>query len=209
MNIKRFVFSFFEVNTYLVWDPATREAAIVDPAMLDDDEARQLFDFIAAEQLTPTHLLVTHLHLDHTFGVEAVCARYGLGIEADARDAFLGLHRDRQARQFRLPLQLGPVQITREIAPGSVVTIGQGSLQALGVPGHSPGSLAFYDQKDGWVITGDALFQGSIGRTDLEGGDFNTLINSIRTQLLTLPPQTVVYPGHGPSTTIAAEAPRF
>lgn len=209
MNIKRFIFSFFEVNTYVVWDPATHLAAIVDPAMLSDEEAAALFNFITDNHLRPIHLITTHLHLDHTFGVDAVKARYGLGIEAHAADAFLGRDRDGQARRFNIPLDLPPVEITREILPGEDIVIGEGRLRALSVPGHSPGSIALYDQTDGWVITGDALFKGSIGRTDLAGGDFSTLIRSIRTQLFTLPPDTVVYPGHGDPTTIGAESPRF
>ena len=110
-----------------------------------------------------------------------------------------------QARMFGIPEEVEDVSLGHELKDGDVITIGSGRLQVLAVPGHSPGGIALYDAEDGFLISGDSLFAGSIGRTDLPGGNFSMLIESIRSKLLTLPPDTVVYPGHGPATTIGHE----
>lgn len=205
MKLKSFEFSLFGVNTYILWDEATREAAIVDPAMTRADECAWLDEFIASNGLKLVHLINTHLHLDHTFGDEHIMARYGLPIEAHANDRTLGLTRQAQADKFHLPLRLPPVEIDVELNDGDIVTVGNERLRVICVPGHSQGSIALYDEKDAFVLTGDALFQGSIGRTDLPGGNHAQLVNAITDRLLTLPPHTRVYPGHGPASTIADE----
>lgn len=205
MNIKAFEFSLFGVNTYVVWNPETNEAAIIDPAMTNKAECEALDRFIAEKGLHPVHLINTHLHLDHTFGDEYVSARYGLPLEANEADAGLGANRQQQADKFRLPIKLPPVGINRNLREGDKVKVGTDTLAVLNVPGHSPGSIALYNDRDSFVITGDALFRGSIGRTDLTGGNHAQLIGSITDKLLTLPPYTRVYPGHGPSSTIIDE----
>ena len=120
-------------------------------------------------------------------------------------DEFLGERVREQAQAFGIREKVDNVVIDRYLTPGEEIKIGDGELKVIHVPGHSPGSVALYDKKDGFVITGDALFAGSIGRTDLPGGDTRTLLRSIKDGLLTLPDSTVVYPGHGPATTIGQE----
>lgn len=206
MKTARFEFNLFGVNTYIVWDPDTLEAAIIDPGMQTGEEEKALDDFIASRGLKPVHLINTHLHIDHTLGDEYVARKYNLALEAAAPDRFLGESRDGQARMFHLNLgTLAPLAIGRELADGDRISVGDGWLEVVAVPGHSPGSIALYSPSDRFVITGDALFRGSIGRTDLPGGDGDTLHRSIRSRLLSLPADTTVLPGHGPATMIATE----
>lgn len=205
MKVKAFTYNMFGVNTYVVYDPGTLEAAIVDPGMIDRREERVLVDFIKENNLRPVHLINTHLHIDHTFGDDFVTATYGLKLEANGGDRRFGEHRDIQARGFGLPLSPEPIEIDVELNDGDRVYIGNKTLEVMTVPGHSPGSIVLYDREEGWIISGDVLFHGSIGRTDLAGGNHQQLIEEIHKKLLTLPDDTVVYPGHGPATTIGRE----
>ena len=206
MKIHHFEFNLFGVNTYLVWDEATLQTAVVDPGMSNPDECEELARYIVDNRLQVTKLIDTHLHIDHTMGNEYVEERYDVGLTAHPSDAPLGEMRGAQARAFHLQgAPTTPVHIDVAVKEGDRLYLGEQWLEVLEVPGHSPGSIALYFPSGGFVITGDALFNGSIGRTDLAGGDHDTLIPSIRSRLLTLPPATVVYPGHGPSTTIARE----
>lgn len=195
----------FGVNTFVLWDPATRDAAIIDPGMIGSREIAEIDNFIADNHLNVTHLINTHLHLDHTFGNEHVKSKYGLPVEAGIDDAELGAYMKQQSQRFGLKYSGNPITIDRPLNDGDMIKIGNGTLQVLHVPGHSPGSVALYDAADGFVIAGDVLFRSSIGRTDLPGGDYATLIKSINDKLMTLPDDTVVYPGHGPATKIAIE----
>lgn len=206
MKIHHFEFNLFGVNTYLVWDEATLQTAVVDPGMSNPDECEELARYIVDNRLQVTKLIDTHLHIDHTMGNEYVEERYDVGLTAHPSDTPLGEMRGAQARAFHLQgAPTTPVHIDVAVKEGDRLYLGEQWLKVLEVPGHSPGSIALYSPSGGFVITGDALFNGSIGRTDLAGGDHDTLIRSIRSRLLTLPPATVVYPGHGPSTTIARE----
>lgn len=205
MKVSRFIFNMFGVNCYVLWDPDTREAAIVDPGMADRAECDALDDFLTRNRLHATQLIDTHMHLDHIFGNLYVKERYGLPVRAAKADEFLGLTLNDQAARFRLPVKAEDHGIDMELKDGDVLHVGGEELRVLAVPGHSPGSIALYAPGSGFVITGDALFAGSIGRTDLPGGDFATLIGSIREKLMKLPPETVVLPGHGDETTIGRE----
>lgn len=195
----------FGVNCYVLWDPDTREAAIVDPGMADKAECDALDDFLTRNKLYATQLIDTHMHLDHIFGNLYVKERYGLPVRAAKADEFLGLTLNDQAARFRLPVKAEDHGIDMELKDGDVLHVGGEELRVLAVPGHSPGSIALYAPESGFVITGDALFAGSIGRTDLPGGDFATLVGSIRDKLMKLPPETVVLPGHGDETIIGRE----
>ena len=195
----------FGVNCYVLWDPDTREAAIVDPGMADRAECDALDDFLTRNKLHATQLIDTHMHLDHIFGNLHVKEHYGLPVRAAKADEFLGLTLNDQAARFRLPVKAEDHGIDMELKDGDVLHVGGDELRVLAVPGHSPGSIALYAPESGFVITGDALFAGSIGRTDLPGGDFATLVGSIRDKLMKLPPETVVLPGHGDETTIGRE----
>lgn len=206
MKVARFEYNLFGVNTYVVWDPDTLDAAIIDPGMSDEREEKSMIDFIESRGLNPVHLINTHLHIDHTLGDDFIAAKYNLPLEASSIDKFLGESRDDQARMFHLRFdELPPLKIERELHDGDRIKVGNGELEVIAVPGHSPGSIALYSPADRFVITGDALFRGSIGRTDLPGGDGDMLRRSIRAKLLSLPADTTVLPGHGPSSMIATE----
>ncbi len=206
MQIKQFEFNFFGVNTYVVWDPESRETAIIDPGMRNEVERRQLDTFILDHHLKVKYLINTHLHIDHVMANPYVEDKYGVKTSANIAEAPLGHGVGEQARLFHLRGEFPEDGIiSHELKAGDTLMLGKETLKILEVPGHSPGSIAIYCPEDHWVITGDALFQGSIGRTDLMGGDYATLIRSIRDNLLPLPPETVVYPGHGPATTIGQE----
>lgn len=205
MKVSRFVVNRFGVNTYVMWDPATLEAAIVDPGMTDKEE-RDAFDaFIKRENLRPVHLINTHMHLDHIFGNLYIKDKYGLDIKAHRADDFLGRTLVEQTQRFHLPVDVKDHGLDIELTDGERLYLGDEPIDILAVPGHSPGSIALYCPESGFVITGDAVFRGSIGRTDLPGGDFATLVHSIRERILTLPPKTVILPGHGPETTVENE----
>lgn len=197
-------FNPFQVNTYLVISGG--EVMIVDPGMLLPEENSRLFDYIKSHSLKVTQIVNTHLHLDHIFGNQAAAEEYGRTPKAHRSDFPLGQTLADQARSFGLPDNLvRQPQSFDTLADGDTLSVGELKILVIAVPGHSPGGIALYCAQEGWVITGDSLFQQSIGRTDLPGGDHRQLIENVRTRLLTLPPETKVYPGHGPSTTIGAE----
>ena len=195
----------FGINTYVVYDPEAKEAAIVDPGMSRKDEFEAMEKFIEREGLKVTHLINTHLHIDHAVADNWVKARFGVPVEAHEADAMLGERIKQQAIMFGVQAEDAAVEIERRLEEGDVVRIGNGELHVLHVPGHSPGSICLYDKEDGFVIVGDALFEGSIGRTDLPGGNHRQLIDAIRSKLLTLPKDTVVLSGHGDATSIGRE----
>lgn len=207
MNIARFEFNLFSVNTYIVWDPMTLHAAVIDPGMENSAECDTLSQFIEKNKLKITAIIATHLHIDHAIGINYIKTKFNVPLYASIDDAFIADMLPQQATFFHFrTMPNSPVTIDKPIIDGDIVNIGDLYLNVLAVPGHSPGSIALYSGDSHFVITGDALFNGSIGRTDLPGGNTCSLINAIRTKLLTLPPCTTIYPGHGPSSTIADES---
>lgn len=205
MEVIKLVVNGFGENTYILADTDTKECAIVDPGVSDAEERDALRRAVTKYGLTPVHLVNTHLHIDHVLGNGFVSEEYGLRPEAHMKDEFLGSRVKDQARMFGLPLDVDDTAIGTYLDDGDEIRVGDSSLKVLAVPGHSPGSIALYCPDSRFVITGDALFAGGIGRTDLPGGDYKTLIDSISSRLMTLPDDTVVYPGHGMPTTIGAE----
>ncbi len=205
LKIAKFGFYLFGINTYVVYDPEVKEAAIIDPGMSQKSEFQALENFIAREGLKVTHLINTHLHIDHAISDNWVKEKYGVGVEAHADDAMLGTYLAQQAQSFGIPGEYVAVEIDKKLKEGDVIRIGKGELKVLHVPGHSPGSICLYDKEDDFVIVGDALFEGSIGRSDLPGGNHRQLLEAIKNKLLTLPRETAVYSGHGNATTIGRE----
>lgn len=204
MKIKRFEFNMFPVNCYVLWDE-TQEAVIIDAGCFFPDEQEQLKDYIERQQLKPVHLLNTHLHLDHIFGNAYVGRTFGLKPEASRADEFLLDKAADFCHTFGFNINEPPAPIGHYLNDGDTVTFGHSELTVISVPGHSPGGLAFYNKEAKCLFSGDSLFHGSIGRADLEGGDFDLLRASIIRKLFVLPDDTVVYPGHGDATTIGAE----
>lgn len=205
MKIVRLVTNYFEENTYIVIDESTKQAAVIDPGMLGSVQQKTFDDYIAGKELTITQILLTHAHLDHCFGTNYVRNRYNVPVKAATEDAPLAMSLPEQSARFGIKMDMEPVIFDVNLSDGDIVEIGNGRLQVIATPGHSPGGVAFYDADDKSVFTGDSLFDGSIGRTDLEGGDHATLIESIKSKLLALPDDTVVLPGHGNHTTIGRE----
>ncbi|MHB9056370.1 MAG: MBL fold metallo-hydrolase [Paludibacteraceae bacterium] len=204
MNIKVFPFNPLQENTYLIWDE-TNEAAVIDAGMLFDKEKERLKRFIEENNLVIKRVLNTHLHLDHQFGNKFMFDTYGIKPEAGADDEFLLDTVHLSAKNWGLPYT-EPVQHPDiYITENQEINFGNTSLIAYHTPGHSPGSYSFYCKEEGVVFVGDVLFKGSIGRTDFVRGDYATLIKSIQDKLLILPDETVVYSGHGHSTTIGSE----
>lgn len=195
----------FGINTYVVYDPDAKEAVVVDPGMSRPEEFDAMEKFIARENLTVTHLINTHLHIDHAIADNWVAGKYGVAVEAHPEDAILGRILAQQAQRFGIRGVDSNVEIGHPLVAGDMIKVGSGVLEVLHVPGHSPGSIALYAPAEKFVIVGDTLFEGSIGRTDLMGGDYDTLIQAITDRLLSLPPDTTVYPGHGPHTTVGIE----
>ncbi len=205
MTIKRYEFNMLPVNTYIVWDD-TREAVVIDAGCYYEPEKRALRDYVTSNGLTLKHLLCTHLHFDHIFGNPFMLSEFGL--RGEAHEADLPWLEQMQQRMSRFGITKcdPPVALKGFIDEGDTIRFGSHQFSIFHVPGHSPGSLAFYCAEEKALFTGDALFAGSIGRTDLEGGGTERqLIEGIRQKLLTLPDDTIVYPGHGPSTTIGRE----
>lgn len=203
MKIFKFVFSPIEVNTYILAEDSG-DCAIIDCGCYDKQECEILENFINDNHLNPVLLLNTHSHLDHVFGNRFILEKYGLRTFSSELDEINRKNAKQHAMIFGLTMD-EPPEPEGFIKDNQSVTFGTTKLLALHVPGHTSGSLAFYSEINGCVFTGDALFSGSIGRTDLPGGNYETLIKSIKNKLFVLPPSTVVYPGHGNETTIERE----
>lgn len=204
MKIKRFEFNMFPVNCYVLADE-TQEAVIIDAGCYYPEEQRQLKSFITTHQLTVRHLLNTHLHADHLFGNAFAAREFGVSPEASQRDEFLLAGIPTFCKSFGFPLNEKPAALGHYISDGETIRFGNTELKAISVPGHSPGSLVYYCEKEHCMFSGDTLFKGSIGRADLEGGNFDDLRESIMSRLFVLPDNTMVYPGHGNETSIGNE----
>lgn len=206
MKIVKFQFNMFGENCYVVYDPESREAMVVDPGMLTSAENEAIDGFIARERLSVKYLVNTHLHLDHCFGNAHISERYAVTARAHSADAPLGRDIAAQARMFGIfDANVGNVDKIIPLNEGDVLTLGREHIRVIHTPGHSPGGISLYAPDDGWILTGDTLFgDGNIGRTDLPGGNHRQLLDSVRTKLLPLPPSTRLLPGHGPASTLAA-----
>ena len=203
-TVQSFEVNYFSENTYIVYDE-TKEGVIIDCGCMNKEEQQLISRFVSEQQLTLKRYLCTHLHLDHIFGNQFVWKQYGLKPEASKADVEGLPSPIDQAKAFRLPLAIQEVAVEQFLAGGQIVQFGKTQLEVISVPGHSPGGLAFYNRMNGFVIVGDSLFAGSIGRTDLWGGSQELLQAALRDRILSLPDETIVYPGHGPETRVIDE----
>jgi len=203
-QVHSFEFSPFAENTYVLWDD-TKECAIFDPGCYTPEERTELKNFITQNQLKPVRLINTHCHLDHVFGNKFVADTWGLGLEIHRGELPVLERFIPTCQMYGIPGAQPSPMPSAFLEPGQILSFGETALEMLFTPGHSPASISFYCKKDSFVIAGDVLFYESIGRTDLPGGDFDTLIQSIRQELFVLPGETIVYSGHGPTTTIRHE----
>ena len=195
----------FGENMYILWDEASREAVVIDPGMMRDGEREMVTKFIDEHNLSVKHILLTHLHVDHITSARWLADKTGADVCGSSLDNQLGQELPEQVEHFRINVEVEPLTVDRNLIDGDTIQLGDEIIQVLHVPGHSPGGLAFYLPQSALLISGDTIFNGSVGRTDLWGGDMAQLINSIREKILTLPDETVIASGHGPTTTVADE----
>jgi len=203
LHVESFTFNPFSENTYLVYNDE-KEAFLIDPGNMPEAETKILEDFIKSKELKIENILLTHAHIDHIIGLQWAFDTFKVPVLMHSKETEILEQAPFTAKKygFFFPAFSGETKLIKE---GDELKLGSDTFQILDVPGHSPGSVAFYNQDSEFVISGDALFMMSIGRTDLYKGDYDQLITSIKTKLLTLPEATKVYSGHGGSTTIGFE----
>ncbi|MBR6979161.1 MAG: MBL fold metallo-hydrolase [Prevotella sp.] len=204
IKIQRFVFNMFQENCYVASDDSG-ECIVVDCGAFYEEERRAIINYIHSEQLTPKHLVATHGHVDHNFGIDTIYEQYRLLPEIHALDEDFLAHLNEQAEQFigYRPDNTYP-SVGKHLADGETLTFGNHCATIVHTPGHSQGSVCLYLKDEDILFTGDTLFNMSIGRTDLQGGSMMQIIQSLR-HLAQLPDNTVILPGHGNQSTIGAE----
>src|ERR1035437_6366187 len=203
IQIQGFTFNPFSENTYILYDE-TKECVIIDPGCYDNNERQELVDFIKSEEFKPVKLLNTHGHIDHVLGNSFVAKKYNIGLEIHKEDLQM-LHSIPQVSHLYGLNAEESIEPTAFLNEGDIVKFGNSSLEILFIPGHSPGSICFVSKEDKFIIGGDVLFHGSIGRTDLPGGDHEALLSNIREKLFVLGDDFVVFSGHGEQTSIGFE----
>ena len=203
ITIKRFVFNPFQENTYLLYDE-TSEAVLIDAGCYSQLEKDKLSNFLKDNNITLKRLLNTHSHIDHILGNQFIVDNFNLELESHKEDEFLIERAKDQASAFGIKIE-STVLPKKYLNEGEQVKFGNSVLDIIHAPGHSPGSIVFYNKEEKLMIVGDVLFNQSIGRTDLPGGDYDTLINSIKSKLFPLGDDMEVYCGHGANTTIGQE----
>ena len=204
LKIQKFTFNPFSENTYIIWDDELFIGAVIDPGCFDTAEEKILSDFILQKNLSIKYLINTHCHIDHIFGCNFIKVNYNPKFLIPEEDLPLLENSTKQSEVFGLEIQ-PPPKPNEFITEETKIKLNDSELIFLFTPGHTPGEFCIYCENEKILIAGDVLFKGSIGRTDLWGGDYDTLINSIQTKILTLPDDVVVYSGHGEETTIGAE----
>ena len=203
-DVVKLTFNPFQENTYLVYDE-TKECVVFDPGCYEAYEKKELFEKIKELGLKPVRLINTHCHIDHVFGNKFIAETFNLELECHRGELTVLQYVPQACMMYGIPYPEPSPMPGAFLEEGQKVNFGNTELDILFTPGHSPASICFYSAKDKFVIAGDVLFRESIGRTDLPGGNFDTLINSIKTQLFSLPDEVVVYPGHGPHTNVGYE----
>ncbi len=203
LHLQSFTCNPIQENSYLIYNDQ-KQCLFIDPGFYFPNEKQMIKDFVDQHQLQPVGLINTHCHLDHVFGNLFIAETYELKLQIHEKEIPVLDYAPVSGLTYNMPFdnyQGEKIFLTE----GDVIRLGEDELAVLFTPGHSPGSLSFYCAAQDFVISGDALFKGSIGRTDLPGGDHATLIRSIKEKLLVLPASTKVYSGHGPVTTIEME----
>lgn len=205
MQIQTFVFNHFGQNTYLVIDEQTKECVVIDPGCFFDEEKQKLISYIQTNKYILTKIVFTHCHLDHAFGARSIANAFpNIGIYAHKNESVFIDDAINQSLRFGITMEQPP-KITNYVSDGDIVEIGSHKFFAIHVPGHSPGSICYYNAEHKVIFCGDVLFAGSIGRSDLPGGNHEQLIEGITKKLMILPDDVTVYSGHGPTTSILVE----
>lgn len=203
MKIHSFTFNPFQENTYLLYDE-TGQCVIVDPGCYSPEEKEELISFISSQKLRPVLLLNTHSHIDHCVGNSFIKERFNIPFQVNEHELEVLHSAPEVGRMYGVFMEPSP-EPDKLLKEGDEVVFGNTKLKIIFTPGHSPGSISFYNEKEKILISGDVLFQGSIGRYDLPGGDYETLMQSITNKLFLLPDETKVFSGHGGVTTIRKE----
>lgn len=204
IKIKKFVFNVFNENTFIVWDDHTKDCAVIDPGCSNEAEENELSEFIRVNDLVPKYLINTHCHLDHIWGCSFVKEKYDPEYLIPEDDLALLKNAGSQADLYNIRFN-EPPSPDNFISEKLKISLGESGINFLFTPGHSPGEFCLYFPEEKFCIVGDVIFKDSIGRTDLWGGDYRTLINSIKSKLLSLDDDVVIYPGHGEASTIGRE----
>lgn len=207
MKIKQFQFNDISVNTYIVWDNQTLDAVIIDPGCYYPQEEQALKQFVEDNKLSINHILNTHLHFDHIFGNNFAEETFGVAAKAHNADMPWLQQIGKRLASFGIQYNksVNPIKPENFLQEGDVIRFGRHTFQILHIPGHSPGSLVYYCKEENTLFCGDVLFKGSLGRYDFADSNGTALVQGIRQKLFTLPDNTIVYSGHGPSTTIGTE----
>ena len=205
LNVKTFICNLLQENTYVVSDE-TKECVIIDCGAYYEEEREAIKQYIATEGLKPIHLLCTHGHFDHNFGIDTIFEAYGLKPEIAPEDDFLISDLPGQFKSIvGVTLKREFPSVGRLFEKDETIRFGNHALQILRTPGHTPGGVVFYSPEEHIAFTGDTLFKMSVGRTDFERGNYSDLMKSLKDVIAKLPPETIVYSGHGPMTKISDE----
>lgn len=203
LQVTAFTFNPFQENTYVLSNEK-KECWLIDPGMHGADEERVMYDFIEQNGLQPQQIINTHAHIDHILGIEGLKQKYNIPFGMHILEQPVLANAKGSAMLFGFTFGAIPVP-DFFIKEDAKITLGDDELEVRLVPGHSPGSILFYNAKGNWLIGGDVLFRGSVGRSDLPGGNHDVLMKSIKEQVYTLPDETIVYSGHGPETSVGQE----
>ena len=204
VELKKFVFNPFMENTFVVWDKETREAAVIDPGCSDELEEQEFSEFIINNSLSLKYLINTHCHLDHIWGCKFIKEKYNPQYLIPEDDLTLLKNAGSQADMYNVSFNEPPLP-DGFISESLHISLGSSQIKFLYTPGHTPGEFSLYFPSEKFCIVGDVLFRGSIGRTDLWGGNYETLMDSIFNKLLSLDDNVIIYPGHGEESTIGIE----
>lgn len=205
MLTKAFTFNPVGENTFLIWDEESREAAIIDAGMSNNRENTIISEFITKENLQLKYALQTHMHFDHIWGLAYIQETYGLKPLCHAAEESIYRDVPEMTSMFRLSMNWNLPVVERYINEGDTFQLGNTTIKVLHTPGHTPGGLSYYIESAHTLFTGDTLFKGSVGRTDLPGGNLSEEMDSIKNKIITLPSDTIVYSGHGPESSIGWE----
>ncbi len=204
-HVKIFTFNPFQENTYVVSDQQTKKAVIIDPGCFDDHEKNTLKEYIESENLEVEHVLLTHAHIDHIFGLKFVCDVFDKKpLMHQLEHSVLTQMSPMAAKLYNVPLETPPLP-KQYFQEGDTITFGESTLKIVFTPGHAPGHVVFVSDTNKFIIGGDVLFKSSIGRTDFPNSNHDDLIQSIQKKLYTLDDDYIVYPGHGPKTSVGEE----
>ncbi|MCR5535177.1 MAG: MBL fold metallo-hydrolase [Bacteroidaceae bacterium] len=205
MLTKAFTFNPVGENTYLIWDEESREAVIIDAGMSNNRENSIISEFITQENLQLKYALQTHMHFDHIWGLSYILETYGIKPLCHAAEESIYRDVPEMTSMFRLSMNWNLPVVERYINEGDTFQLGNTTIKVMHTPGHTPGGLSYYIPSANIIFTGDTLFQGSIGRTDLPGGNLDEELESIKNKIAILPTETTIYPGHGPKSNIGWE----